>query len=299
MREAGLSLSSGSQSSAEVAVGDIRVFMHGTDGPTVVVLHGGPAAAGSARPIARGLARHFRVLEPWQRGSGPTPLSVAVHIEDLHAVVRALSGAHPPAVVGESWGAMLALAYAAAHPESAGPLVLVGCGTFDPAARAQITRTLEKRMDGDLRRRLRAVEAEVDDEGARTVKRYELIRPLYSFDPIHEEGDATPPLDVPAHRQTWDDMLRLQREGVYPAAFAGIRSPALMLHGAHDPHPGRMIRDSLLPHIPQLEYHEFKRCGHHPWQERHVREEFFGVLRAWLSHRLERAGHGVPDQILS
>ncbi len=30
---------------------------------------------------------------------------------------------------------MLGLAFAAAHPVEAGPIVLVGCGTFDPVAR--------------------------------------------------------------------------------------------------------------------------------------------------------------------
>jgi len=48
----------------------IRVRVHSNEGPTVIVLHGGPAAPGSAAPLARGLAGAFRVLEPWQRGSG-------------------------------------------------------------------------------------------------------------------------------------------------------------------------------------------------------------------------------------
>jgi pimeloyl-ACP methyl ester carboxylesterase len=36
-----------------------------------------------------------------------------------------------PSIVGESWGAMLALAYASAYPETTAAIVLVGCGTFD------------------------------------------------------------------------------------------------------------------------------------------------------------------------
>ena len=56
-----------------------------------------------------------------------------------------------------------------------------------------------------------------------------------------------------------------------------------MLHGAYDPHPGALIRDSLLPYLPQLEYREFARCGHYPWLERHARDEFLLELRAWLS----------------
>ena len=57
-----------------------------------------------------------------------------------------------------------------------------------------------------------------------------------------------------------------------------------MLHGDFDPHPGGMIRDSLRPHIPRLEYREIADCGHSPWLESHaVRGEFFAILRAWLS----------------
>ncbi|HTX49979.1 MAG TPA: hypothetical protein VME40_11385, partial [Caulobacteraceae bacterium] len=77
--------------------------------------------------------------------------------------------------------------------------------------------------------------------------------------------------------------IRLQTEGVYPAAFAAITAPVLMLHGAYDPHPGRMIRDSLTPYLPGLEYREWDACGHSPWLESQVREEFFAVLKAWLS----------------
>jgi pimeloyl-ACP methyl ester carboxylesterase len=59
-----------------------------------------------------------------------------------------------------------------------------------------------------------------------------------------------------------------------------------MLHGTYDPHPGAMIRDSLLPHLPHLEYHEFEQCGHSPWAEEHARERFLTTVRGWLEHHL-------------
>jgi len=55
-----------------------------------------------------------------------------------------------------------------------------------------------------------------------------------------------------------------------------------MLHGAEDPHPGPLIRSSLEPHLPQLEYLEWSRCGHYPWLERAVRDDFFATLTRWL-----------------
>jgi pimeloyl-ACP methyl ester carboxylesterase len=254
----------------------------------VVVLHGGPAAVGEAAPIARGLADSFRVLEPWQRCSGDEPLSVSRHVADLHELVETRSADARPALVGESWGAMLALAYAAEHPRGAGPIVLVGCGTFDTVARARMQVILEERMDHDLRRRLEHLSEEFPDPGTRLKKRHDLTKVLYMVDPIetNQAEEDTEPIDARAHAETWEDMLRLQREGVYPAAFAAIESPVLMLHGADDPHPGRMIRASLTPYLPQLEYREWARCGHSPWLEKTVRDAFFAVLREWLARHL-------------
>ena len=69
--------------------------------------------------------------------------------------------------------------------------------------------------------------------------------------------------------------MRLQDEGMYSAKFSGIQVPILMLHGTFDPHPGRMILSSLNSYLPQIEYHEWDQCGHHPWLERAAGEDFF------------------------
>jgi len=265
----------------------MRVRRYGSAGPVVLVLHGGPAAAGEAAPLARGLATRFQVLEPWQRGSGGAPLTVARHVADLAALIAALDAAPPPALVGESWGAMLALACAAAHPESCAALVLVCCGTFDPDSRAAIPARLAARIDRQTRCELeRLAGLELDPE-ERLRRRYALLEPLYHVDPLPVEQDPqAPPFDVRAHRETWADMLREQARGTYPAAFAAIRVPVLMLHGAQDPHPGREIHALLRRYMPQIEYREWARCGHQPWRERHAREEFFEQMNAWLHLQL-------------
>jgi pimeloyl-ACP methyl ester carboxylesterase len=180
---------------------------------------------------------------------------------------------------------MLVLAYAAAHPESAGPIVLVGCGTFDPVARARMRQILDRRMSEDLRRRLENLEREYPDSGERLRLQFDLIRPLYEYDPVPDDREDTTEFDSRAHTETWRDMVRLQETGVYPAVFTSIHSPVLMLHGDYDPHPGKMIRQSLEQYIPYLEYHEFSQCGHSPWRERKVKGEFFAVMREWLKNK--------------
>jgi pimeloyl-ACP methyl ester carboxylesterase len=207
---------------------------------------------------------------------------VARHVADLHELVELRCRDAPPALVGHSWGAMLALAYAAEHVGRVASLVLIGCGTFDTAARDRMRLIQDERMDDDHRRRMERLAQEYPDPDERLRARGDLILPLYSYDLVSTELEAEA-CDARAHHQTWEDMMRLQEAGVYPAAFAAIDAPVIMLHGAADPHPGSMIRASLEPHLPQLEYREWERCGHYPWLEKAVRDEFFAVVRDWLA----------------
>ena len=259
----------------------MKARMYGTRGPQVVVVHGGPGAPGSMAPVARELAGSCRVIEPWQRGSGGDPLTVARHVADLHELVGSRCAGSEPVLVGHSWGAMLVLAYAAEYPEEIGPLVLIGCGTFDPVSRSRLQRDLDRRLTPSLRRRLATLPQEIPDADERLRVAGELLQTPYS----HALVDSVPAIgacDARAYRETWDDMLRLQQEQVYPGSFAAIKAPILMLHGAADPHPGAMIRASLKPFVPQLEYREWQHCGHYPWLETEVLDEFFAVLREWI-----------------
>jgi pimeloyl-ACP methyl ester carboxylesterase len=58
-----------------------------------------------------------------------------------------------------------------------------------------------------------------------------------------------------------------------------------MVHGDYDPHPGRLIRDSLWPYVSQLEHRELKHCGHYPWQEKHASDTFFALIYEWLRQK--------------
>jgi pimeloyl-ACP methyl ester carboxylesterase len=234
--------------------------------PVVVVLHGGPGAVGSAGGLARLLADPARVLEPWQEA-----LTVETHISDVLSFVSTHCD-EPPVIVGHSWGAMLALAFAAEHPSRVAALCLVCSGTFDLEARAEFQRALEQQMPTHA-------------EGLSRADRDAIVDRIYTVAPLPADPLDRNEFDERANEASWNDMLRLQADGTYPAAFARVQVPVLMVHGADDPHPGRMIRASLAPYLPQLEYHELARCSHYPWREREARDELARLVRAWLYDR--------------
>jgi len=135
-------------------------------------------------------------------------------------------------------------------------------------------------MTPELAARHERLAAEFPDPDQRLAAAGRLFGALYAAGPlIDDPADAdAPPPDARGHTETWNDMLRLQAEGVYPAAFAAIAAPVVMLHGDFDPHPGRMIAESLRPHLPRLQYVEIAAAGHEPWRERRNRERFLALL---------------------
>lgn len=262
----------------------ISVREWGTGTESVIVLHGGPAAVGDLEPLARELGKQWHVLEPFQRGSGERPLTVATHVQDLNDLILDRRESRRPILIGHSWGAMLALAYAAEHPETSAALVLIGCGTFSAAARQEFEARLDARLgpaDRDTLASLRQTQPNAD---RRLAAQGRIMVRAYGHD-IEDVSNGPATIDAVAHQQSWADMKRLQNDGTYPAAFAAIGVPVLMLHGEADPHPGRMIMEDLRKHIPHLEYRELSKCGHSPWLERQAREPFLKELRSWVSAR--------------
>ncbi len=262
----------------------IEVRQYGNSGPLVVLLHGGPGAPGEMATVARYLSGRFRTLEPLQRASGRTRLTVAQHITDLHNVLKQTRRTETIRLVGFSWGAMLALTYAARHYENIDCVILIGCGTFDEHSRKVYRDNMDINTTNDDRKRIEKIEVRLRKENDK-YKRNELFGELGSIYCCiqsyklygHCDNDILH-FDEEGFRQTWADAISLQQQGIQPAEFANIRAPVTMIHGDDDPHPGKMIYKSLAPFIRNLQYIGLPRCGHKPWTERYAKDDFYKLL---------------------
>jgi len=259
-----------------------RIRFWGDKGKTVIAMHGGPGAVGDMGGLATELSRDFYVIEPWQRVTGSIPVNVDQHIQDLHELINEHCKTDNPILVGHSWGAMLALAYAAEYPETIKAIALVGCGTFDEVSRKRFKNTVEERKIDNFEEKLSRIENEVTDKSKQMKLKYDLISKAYDVDLINDQSDLNQPFDYPSHKATWDDMMNLMTGGKYPQEFTRIKVPVAMFHGDYDPHPGKMIFENLRRFMPQLEYFEFKDCGHSPWKEKFARNDFLRDMKSWL-----------------
>ena len=93
-------------------------------------------------------------------------------------------------------------------------MVLIGCGTFDQAARDRMRATLDERTDEELWQRMERLEQEYPDPDQRLRAVGDLMDPLYTCDPIcsdpvcsDNDGEG---VDGRGHDESWEDMLRLQ-----------------------------------------------------------------------------------------
>ena len=101
-------------------------------GQPIVVLHGGPDFDHYyLRPELDRLAGSFRLVYYDQRGRGrsgnavdPDEISIESEVADLERVRRHF-GFESVAVLGHSWGGVLAMEYAIRHPDRASHLILV------------------------------------------------------------------------------------------------------------------------------------------------------------------------------
>ena len=103
----------------------------GKGGETVIVLHGGPAAAhGYLRPEWDALGKSARVVYYDQRGCGKSEKAACYswreHVGDLKRVIQQVGKGKKVVLAGSSWGATLALLYAYTHPADVKGLVLSG-----------------------------------------------------------------------------------------------------------------------------------------------------------------------------
>jgi len=126
-----------------VPVGESRLFVRDLgSGHPAIVLHGGPDFDHSYLvPELDGLAEHYRLVFYDQRGrgrswsgEGPGSVTIDSEVEDLDRV-RAWTGSETVALLGHSWGGLLAMEYAIRHPERVSHLILMNTA---PASHADM-----------------------------------------------------------------------------------------------------------------------------------------------------------------
>jgi proline iminopeptidase len=213
-----------------------------------------------------------------QRGGGRSLLppglpaaGIREHLDDLRAVIASETvGDRRPALVGYSWGALLALHLALEAPELIERLLLVSPAPPYAAARALIKERLRLASE---RPEAQAFIATLDRSDRRA--RFASAVVGYFHDP-RRALELTPFVARErAERAVWDSL------GDYDLRprLASLRVPTLICHGISDPIPIEGAR--LIAAASGARLVELPDCGHAPYIEGQAR--FLAVARPFLS----------------
>jgi len=253
-------------------------------GPPAVVLHGGPGADhGYLLPGFDALAEGRELVYYDQRGGGRSPVARDVpvgwreQVADLEAL-REAWGLDRLALVGYSWGGLLAQLYATEHPERVERLALVSPAPSWRAARDEFERRFAERnlapaLEAE-RHALRESGLRERDPEAYERRLFELAVVPYFYDPA-KARELTPFRVVGRTQQeVWRTLGDYDLRPVLPR----LRLPAFVLHGEDDPIPIDASRETA--RLLGAELHALDRCGHCPHVER--LEDFRRLVDAFL-----------------
>jgi proline iminopeptidase len=249
-------------------------------GRPILVLHGGPDFDHHyLLPEMDRLADSFRLIYYDQRGRGrsadgvrPEDVSIASEVEDVDRV-RCHFGLESVALLGHSWGGVLAMEYATRHPERVSHLILMNTapasGDDCQVLRQHLARL---RPAGDVEQmqtlaasdRFRAGDLDVEAEYYRIHFRPALGSPERLEDVLgrlrtHFTAESVLVARAIEHR-LYDETWMTAGYNLIPRLQA-LNIPTLVLRGEDDFIPVA-VADRIARAMPHARLCELARCGH-------------------------------------
>ncbi|GAB3754707.1 alpha/beta fold hydrolase [Microlunatus parietis] len=238
-----------------------------TGRPPVVLLHGGPGLWDYLEPVAAMIDTLAPIFRYDQRGCGrSTPSddqSMATSLADLEQLRQAWQ-APELILIGHSFGATLALAYAAEFPDRVAAVgYLAGLGTGDWRTPYRAERERRQRQYADRLARLTAQQRSRDEEIEWRRLRW-----------VHDYADPDRGLELARPMAESENKINFQanREVRFDDAdlvgWAGaVRCPVTFLHGDRDPRPVANVVE-LAGLVRRSRKRIIADAGHLPWLER-------------------------------
>jgi pimeloyl-ACP methyl ester carboxylesterase len=226
------------------------------EGPDLVLVHAGIADMRMWDPLVALLARRFRMVRYDMRGHGATttPAGAFSDSDDLAALMSALEIEHC-ALVGASFGGLVALEFAATHPELIERLVVIDpplpgwdwseeMGSFFAAENAALeAKQIEEAVRLNVERFAGSAKADVKELVADMQERALRLQLAVDIEPVE--------LDPPVSNRLTE-----------------IAMPVTVVHGEHDVQDFVVIAHTLAERLPSATLHCVARAGHLPALER-------------------------------
>jgi proline iminopeptidase len=253
----------------------------------MIVLHGGPDFDHSyLLPDLDRLADAFRLIYYDQRGRGrsldgvqPEDVTLTSDLDDLDAV-RQHFQLESPALLGHSWGTVLALEYARGHPTRVSHLILMNPAPASVTDLSVFQKAYVQKLGADMDRQREILASAAYKEGdpEAVAARYRLhfkpaLRRPEDFEKLMETMKAAfirqGKEGIVKARAVEDRLMRdtWQADGydLLPR-LRNLNIPTLVISGDHDFFPGE-IAGHIAQAIPNARLVTIRDCGHFAYLE--------------------------------
>jgi proline iminopeptidase len=262
----------------------IHVYKLG-EGEPIVFLHGGPG--GEHRfflPHMEPLSKDFQLIFYDQTGCGmsdsPRDLpfwTMKSEVETLEAL-RKQWGIPVLNLVGESWGSMLALLYAAAYPKHVNKLLLTaaigltyqGFECFEKELEHRLSIADKTRLD-ELIPKLAAGSVEVEEL-------FKLLDPYYVFSKETLKRKTATKASPHINEILSEDIKKHYDLRPFIPILKEI--PIMVVQGDYDLITPEKLQELFFEYLPEAKLNVIKDCGH--WALVEKPEEFMNEVRAFF-----------------
>jgi pimeloyl-ACP methyl ester carboxylesterase len=247
---------------------------------SVVLVHGGPGAAGTMEGVAKKISRQRGVIEAIQ-----TRYSIDGLLVELYEMVSLYC--HPPVVlIGHSWGAWLSILFASKYPDQVKKLILVAAAPLKENYASKIMETRLERLDSKEAEKLIRLMNQINIAPANKkdpifLEIAELIRVADAYQPASTSyRNAT--FDYEIYESVWTEAERMRSSGELLRHAGRVECPVLAIHGDYDPHLYHGVNLPLGKVIKYFRFLLLEKCGHEPWNEVSAKNIFYNILEREL-----------------
>ena len=270
---------------------DIAYETYGAPGSAlpVICVNGGPGLSSAYMKMSTmwlKVARHRLVVFYDQRGTGASkrltpgaPQTMEAQVQDLEAL-RAHLGLDKIALVGDSFGGWISMAYVAAHPEHVARLVL----SDSPGPTWKDTVHLLPQTFPDIEADDDAATKKLGSEtdAAARLSLRDHFRMIF-YSPVRRDAYMAAMGDLGYEPAVARAMSQSAGTHDFTPVLAGIRCPTLVLNGRYDMNVAPLTAWNMAHAIPGAKVIFFEESGHLPSYEEP--EKYRAVLEQFLDAR--------------
>lgn len=281
--------SAGSVRTADVDLGYETYGAQGGNALPVIAVNGGPGLSHAYMVVGDlwqkvALSRLVVFYDP--RGTGMSkrvapnaPQDIDAQVADLEAV-RAHLGLEKVALVGDSFGGLISMAYAAAHPEHVGKLVLSDSAA--PSLKGMVNLFAQtfpdiEEEDGEVAKKLSADPDAAARAGLKNHFRMIFYSPEKRDAYLAQCGDLG--FEPAVNNAVWKSAEKLD----LTSALGQFHFPVLVINGRYDMNVAPVTAWNIAHAIPGSQLVFFEKSGHLPAYEEP--ERYQKVLEDFLNAR--------------